>query len=421
MIRKSDKNFVLKPVCREDYVLLDPEGPPFEVRGIFRDAESGLLCRMPPGTAACVNPGTASLCTHTAGGRIVFRTDSPRLAVFAELMDQEFMPHFSLTGSMGFDLYIRRLRAEGSAMGSAEGNVGGRAEGIAKDSPAGGGGFPEEGADGETSFPKEKPAGETGFVYAGTFVPPAELIEERRTGYSAEIDLRTAQALGGSFLPGEYEALIHMPLYAGIRSLRIGIAPGSAARKSSPYRPLPPIVYYGSSITQGACASRPGNAYPAILSRWNGIDFVDLGFSGNARGEMEMAAYIAGLGMSAFVMDYDRNAPSSGHLWKTHRSFYRRIRAAHPDMPIIFMSRQKSRLTPDEEECYRAVRAAFEEEQEKGKKSAFLDGRTVFEGECAEAATVDGCHPNDLGFFLMAEKLKPIFAEMGLGPLECGR
>ena len=98
------------------------------------------------------------------------------------------------------------------------------------------------------------------------------------------------------------------------------------------------MVFYGHSITQGACATRPGNAYPSILSRKYGFDFINLGFSGSAKGEDAMAEYIASLDMGAFVYDYDHNAPNAEQLLKTHEKMFKTIRKAHPSMPIVIMS-----------------------------------------------------------------------------------
>ena len=86
-----------------------------------------------------------------------------------------------------------------------------------------------------------------------------------------------------------------------------------------------PVCFYGSSITQGGCASKPGNSYNAMLARWLDFPQVNLGFSGNGKGEDTMAEYIASLDMSAFVYDYDYNAPTTEHYEATHDRFYRII------------------------------------------------------------------------------------------------
>ena len=95
----------------------------------------------------------------------------------------------------------------------------------------------------------------------------------------------------------------------------------------TPYTLERPMVFYGSSITEGGCATRPANAYTALLSRWLDADYINLGFSGSAKGEMEIANYIAGLDMSVFILDYDHNAPTIEHLAETHEPFFKMIRS----------------------------------------------------------------------------------------------
>lgn len=81
--------------------------------------------------------------------------------------------------------------------------------------------------------------------------------------------------------------------------------------------------FYGSSITQGGCASRPGADYVSVLSRILNVDVVNLGFSGSARGERTMAEYLSALDCSVFVMDYDHNATDATELGKNAQRFFR--------------------------------------------------------------------------------------------------
>ena len=97
--------------------------------------------------------------------------------------------------------------------------------------------------------------------------------------------------------------MIHFPLYDNVDELWIGIEKNATLQEGGQYRSLAPVIYYGSSITQGGCASRPGNAYPAIISRQLNCDFRNLGFSGSSRGEQISAQYIAEQPMCVFVMD----------------------------------------------------------------------------------------------------------------------
>ncbi len=150
--------------------------------------------------------------------------------------------------------------------------------------------------------------------YEASFMPPQGM----RKGYESIAEFGT-RALR--------DVTIHMPLYANVTEFGIGLSADAKLLPAAEYREVPPIVYYGSSITQGGCASRPGNAYQNILSRRLNVDHVNLGFSGSARGEDAITEYIAGLEMSVFVLDYDHNAPDVEHLKNTHEKMFRAIRA----------------------------------------------------------------------------------------------
>ena len=205
----------------------------------------------------------------------------------------------------------------------------------------------------------------------------------------------------------QYE--VNMPLYNGLTAMLIGLTPGAKLLAPEPYRYDKPIVYYGSSITQGGCASRPGNSYQGFLSRWLNADQINLGFSGNGRGEAEMAQYIAGLEMSAFVLDYDHNAPSAEHLERTHEAFFKIIRERHPLLPVVFVSKPDFDLDPVTNAPRREIiYRTYENARKNGDKHVyFVDGQTLFGEGDRDACTVDGCHPNDLGFYRMAQAIYP--------------
>ena len=134
-----------------------------------------------------------------------------------------------------------------------------------------------------------------------TFVPKVKIAD----GYESVIDLGETKMR---------QITINFPLYSAVSSLEIGLQETAVVESPTPYRVETPVVFYGSSITQGGCASRPGNCYTAVLSRRLDFDHVNLGFSGSGKAEQEMADYIAGLDMSVFVYDYDHNAPNLAHL-----------------------------------------------------------------------------------------------------------
>ena len=204
-----------------------------------------------------------------------------------------------------------------------------------------------------------------------------------------------------------------MPLYGGIKSIYIGVDRNSKIEPPAEYRVSKPVVYYGSSITQGGCASRPGMAYQAIISRRLDCDFLNLGFAGNAKAEQEMVDYITGLDMSLFVMDYDHNAPTVEHLSATHEKMFKQIRLAHPELPILMMSRPKYYLVEDERIRLEIVKATYDNAVAAGDKNVFfINGSTLMNSEIKDNGTVDGCHPTDLGFFSMAQRIIPVMKEI---------
>ncbi len=168
-----------------------------------------------------------------------------------------------------------------------------------------------------------------------------------------------------------------------------------------------PIIFYGSSITENGHTSSQ-NAYPALISRLFDADFCNLGFSGSARGEEAMAEYIAKTDCSIFVYDYDHNAPNAGHLKKTHEKFFKIFRQSQPDTPVIMMTKPYDDM-PETKERHDTVFQTYMNAKNSGDENVyFIDGLSYFPDEYREVCTTDRTHPNDLGHFFMAEKLKEI-------------
>ena len=203
---------------------------------------------------------------------------------------------------------------------------------------------------------------------------------------------------------------INFPLYNGVNEVYIGINADYSIKPAPDYSVNPPIVTYGSSITQGGCASRPGNSYQSVISRRYDADFINLGFSGSAKGEVAMKDYIASLPMSCFLLDYDFNANGPDHLRETHKPIYEAVRAAHPDVPIIMMARPYF-FSPEQNERdlrNRIIKDTYNFAKENGDENVyFISSRELFE-LCEDNGTVDGCHPTDFGFFSMAQAVNKI-------------
>lgn len=228
--------------------------------------------------------------------------------------------------------------------------------------------------------------------YIKTFVPPFDIVD----GYEGIVEFETKEMR---------EITINFPLYSNVKELFIGLEETSNLKEASPYANTKPIVYYGSSITQGACASRPGMSYQAIISRKFNYDYVNLGFSGNAKAEDTIIEYIKKLDMSLFVYDYDHNAPSVEHLARTHQKMFKAIRKEHPNLPIILMSRPKYNLTLEEKERRSIIENTYNNAISQGDKNVyFIDGRELTK-LCNGDGTVDNCHPTDFGFASIAKAL----------------
>ena len=204
-----------------------------------------------------------------------------------------------------------------------------------------------------------------------------------------------------------------MPIYACVHKVYIGIKEGSALKPANDYQITTPIVFYGSSVTQGGCASRPGNTYPSIISRELNADFVSFGLAGSAKGEEKIAQYIANLDMSVFCYDYDYNANSLEHYKETHEKFFKIIRAANPELPIIMTTRPKKHLTPQEQERIDVMMETYNNAITSGDKNVYyIKGTDLLDDSIAESALIENCHPNDCGFASIARvysnKLKEI-------------
>ncbi len=237
--------------------------------------------------------------------------------------------------------------------------------------------------------------------FVGAFIPPSKDGEV----YDRIINFDDGETR-------EREIMIHFSLYFRVENLYVGVQENATLHAPTPYTPTRPVVFYGSSITQGGCVSRPGMAYPAHISRWLGCDFINLGFSGNAKGEPAMADYIASLDPSVLVMDYDYNAPTYAHLEATHYAFYERFRARCPETPVVMISSPSVRWHPDMYARRDLIRSHYEKAVAEGDTRVFfVDGETLMGGDDWDSCTVDGCHPNDLGHYFMAKGIAPAVRE----------
>ena len=216
--------------------------------------------------------------------------------------------------------------------------------------------------------------------------------------------------------PGSRRYTIYLPLYNGVESLEIGVPDGQSFEPVAP-RTERPILFYGTSILHGACASRPGMAFTSILGRRLRRPTINLGFSGNGRMEAEVGALLSELDPCAYVIDCLPNM-NGDTVSERAVPLVKQIRSAHPNTPILltedrsftnvaFFPTQKAH----HDRSRKALRKAYRELNAAGIKYLYyLDGDHLL-GLDGEGAT-DGSHPNDLGMVRYADAYEPVLRAM---------
>lgn len=222
-------------------------------------------------------------------------------------------------------------------------------------------------------------------------------------------------ALVSALSPGKREFKLYLPLYDGTTKIEIGIDSLSIIEKPLPEKSLP-IVFYGTSITQGGCASRPGMAYTNILSRKLGVDCINFGFSGNGRMETPVIEVIAGIKASFYVIDCLPNMTPQ-QVTDSVMPLTRAIRNRNPTTPIVFLENIRYAKMPFEailntsiNDKNQALRTEFDKLIKGGVKDIFYintEGATGPDGE----GSVDGVHLTDLGFIRLADFLVKNFRD----------
>jgi lysophospholipase L1-like esterase len=205
---------------------------------------------------------------------------------------------------------------------------------------------------------------------------------------------------------------IYLPLYSSIRIHNLYIGKDAVVAKPDDLKSTSPIVYYGSSITQGASASNPGLSYPAIISRHTGIDFINFGFSANGLGDIEIAKLIGTIDSSLIVLDYWAN-PTSAQYKKSLPDFVDAIRKKKKNIPILVISPFYSVGMQNQRREKREIAFDFVAERKKmGDSHIYIfDGEKMLSKDNA-SGLVDGVHLNSLGFWFSANALEPKILEL---------
>jgi lysophospholipase L1-like esterase len=218
-------------------------------------------------------------------------------------------------------------------------------------------------------------------------------------------------------IPAEWRQWrLYLPLVHSLDTLAIGI-PADAEIRPLPSDPRSPVAIYGTSIVHG-CGhlSRPGMAWPSIVSRRLDYPLINLGFSGSARSEPELATVLADLDPAAWVVDPLPNMTTE--LVETNAEpFLRTILDAHPETPLLMIedrTHADAWLRPNYAAGQQAKRRAFrtigDQLRQEGRPVHYLIGDELL-GDDSEATT-DASHPSDLGAWRYAAAVSPVLAEI---------
>jgi hypothetical protein len=307
--------------------------------------------RLPAAAEASVPRNVWNLSRHSAGMVLRFKTDASTIWVDYELMDGDklAMPHMPATGVSGVDLYARDEQEGGK------------------------------------------------WKWVGVTKPAAKKVR---------------QSLVDGLRPGMREYAAYLPLYNGIEKISFGI-PKSATFQPLAPRALKPILFYGTSITQGAAASRPGMAHVAILGRRLDRPVINLGFSGNGKMDASVGDLIGRVDAAVIVIDCAPNM-NAELLQERTVPLVKQIRAAHREIPIVLVEDRRftnSWITPAKaayhDANHAALKTAYASLQRAGVKHLYFISGDKLYGTDAEGAT-DASHASDLGFIRQADIFEPV-------------
>ena len=337
-----DPNFKQKTDVASSLKYHVAEKGPIMLEGLPFVNEDGRYSRLPLATAKLMHRPAEGPAMQTTGGLVRFRTNSPVIGVRVRVAEYYTSPSLSKRLSAGFDLY--------------RGNA------------------PE-------------------MRFLG-----ARHIENAVTEYELSWEIATNSMADYS---------IYLPTFCSFFEIKIGIAGDAVLEAPTPRRHEKGVAFYGSSITNCGAAGRPGMLYPAIIGRMLDIETINIGFAGRCLGDLCVADAIAKLDLSTFVLEYDHNAPSPEFLRQTHEPFFRHFRQLRPELPVLLISKTDGNFSSEVIQERRAIIArTWLNAHESGDRHVeFLDGETIFAGEIREDCTSDGCHQNDQGERLMAERI----------------
>jgi len=220
---------------------------------------------------------------------------------------------------------------------------------------------------------------------------------------------------GMAAIPRQFR--LYLPLRNPVVKVEVGIEQGSWLKPVAP-RKERPLVYYGTSIVHGAYASHAGLVHPSILGRWLNKPVINLGFSGAAQMELEVAELLNELNAAVYVIDALPNMYPAQVKERAER-FIRKIREVHPATPLVLVEDRphtnawiKPELMKFHEENWRELNSVYRKLRRAGDHNLhYVKGRSLF-GDDNEGS-LDASHPSDLGFMRMAELLYPVLKGLG--------
>lgn len=354
-IGKIDENMKIQTVNPNAITWHDPKQPPFQISGFAWFEQEREYIRLPKNPKWPVREPVAYLATNTAGGQIRFRTDATKLAVRVKLKGLANMNHMPATGQCGFDCYI-----------------------------------------GEPGNQK--------FVNATRY-------DHTKDEYDITLFERDNNDL--------VTITLNFPLYQGVEEVYVGLNQNALVEPPPKYDSDKKLIFYGTSILQGGCASRPGMAYTNIMSRHINLEFINLGFSGNGKGDESLARLISEIeNPGLLVLDYEPNCTTEMYK-ETLPRFIEIYRQTHPTVPILVISKfpyagEVVNRGLYEERMERLVfqKQLIEELRANGEQNIHFYEGTHLLGEDGHEKTVDGVHPTDIGFMEIAQKLIPVVKEL---------
>lgn len=350
-ISEIDKNFATKKVSDGEFDVYSLPCEPFGLYGCYHDPEYGFI-KIPKAVAESISLGVAWGARCTGGVRITFSTNSTKIGLKGRYFEKLLLGHMTFIGSSGFTLC-------------------------------------------ETVNGKEE-------FLCNLF---SDIVDKEQ-----EFHFKAALKNDGKM----HDYVIFFPLYSGVEQISVELDRDSSVAKSDKYRGKKRVMYYGSSITQGACAARPDNCYQALVSEWTDTDYCFFGFSGAAKAEPLMNEILRDTPCDVFVCDYDYNAPTAEYLKETHIELYKTFRSKkeNESIPIIFLSKPNSLSEPEDKERFEIIKQTYEYALARGDKNVrLICGMDLFPADVKTHCCVDGCHPTDLGFYFMAKKVAEVLKE----------